>query len=82
MTLPPTPHPCNAICSGSITPHSHYFCTQSFVDRSDPDTVLPNMIHMLQTAERARSAGMPDWFQVTALIHDMVRLRRSGLVAA
>ncbi len=35
-----------------------------FVDRSDPDIELPNLIHMLQTSERAREAGRPDWFQL------------------
>jgi len=44
---------------------------RSFVDRSDPDTLLPNQIHMLQAAEAARAAGEPDWMIVTALIHDM-----------
>jgi inositol oxygenase len=35
-----------------------------FVDRSDPDIELPNLIHMLQTSERAREAGRSDWFQL------------------
>jgi inositol oxygenase len=36
-----------------------------YVDRSDPDITLPNIEHLLQTAERARAAGKPDWFQLT-----------------
>lgn len=42
-----------------------------YVDRSDPDITLPNIEHLLQTAERARAAGKPDWFQLTCLIHDL-----------
>lgn len=45
---------------------------EKYVDASDPDTELPNLIHMIQTAERARAAGEPDWFVLTCLIHDMV----------
>lgn len=44
---------------------------KKFVDRSDPDITLPNVEHLLQTAERARAAGKPDWFQLTCLIHDL-----------
>lgn len=46
----------------------------SFVDRSDPDTALPNSIHMLQAAEGARAAGKPDWFVLCALVHDVGKL--------
>lgn len=34
---------------------------QSYVDSSDPDLDLPNLLHMLQTAEGIRKAGHPDW---------------------
>lgn len=44
---------------------------KGYVDSSDPDTALPNLVHMLQTAERARAAGEPDYVQVVALIHDI-----------
>lgn len=44
---------------------------QFFVDASDPDTELPNFVHMLQTAERARAAGEPDWLVLTCLLHDI-----------
>jgi inositol oxygenase len=46
----------------------------SFVDRSDPDTSLPNSIHMLQSAEAARAASKPDWFILCALLHDIGKL--------
>jgi inositol oxygenase len=37
---------------------------KSYIDSSDPDVSLPNLVHMLQTAEGIRNAGHPDWFQV------------------
>jgi len=40
---------------------------EGYVDSSDPDCSLPNMIHMLQTAEGIRKAGHPDWFQLVGL---------------
>lgn len=47
---------------------------ETYVDSSDPDVSLPNMIHMFQTAEGIRKAGFPDWFQLVGLIHDMGKL--------
>jgi len=44
---------------------------EDYVDVSDPDTEHPNKVHMFQTAERIRKAGLPDWFQLTGLIHDL-----------
>ena len=44
---------------------------KGYVDSSDPDSDLPNLEHMLQTAEQIRAAGHPDWFQLTGLLHDM-----------
>lgn len=44
---------------------------ETYVDSSDPDSSLPNLIHMLQTAEGIRAAGHPDWMQLVGLIHDM-----------
>jgi inositol oxygenase len=40
------------------------------VDDSDPDTDLPQIAHALQTAERMRADGRPDWMQLAGLIHD------------
>lgn len=47
---------------------------ETYVDSSDPDVSLPNMIHMFQTAEGIRLAGHPDWFQLVGLIHDMGKI--------
>jgi inositol oxygenase len=47
---------------------------ETYVDSSDPDVSLPNLIHMLQTAEGIRKAGHPEWFQVVGLIHDMGKI--------
>lgn len=40
------------------------------VDDSDPDTDLPQIVHALQTAEKIREDGHPDWFALIGLIHD------------
>lgn len=45
-----------------------------YVDSSDPDLSLPNIIHSYQTAEALRKAGKPDWMQLIGLIHDMGKL--------
>ncbi len=42
-----------------------------FVDISDPDISLPNVMHLLQTAEAIREANRPDWMQLVGLIHDL-----------
>lgn len=47
---------------------------ETYVDSSDPDVSLPNMVHMFQTAEGIRKAGHPDWFQLVGLIHDMGKI--------
>ena len=41
------------------------------VDVSDPDLTLPNVMHLIQTAEGARADGQPDWLQLVGLIHDL-----------
>jgi inositol oxygenase len=41
------------------------------VDVSDPDLNLPNVQHLIQTAEGARNDGRPDWMQLVGLIHDL-----------
>jgi len=43
-------------------------------DLSDPDTSKPNILHALQTAEAIRKKGLPDWFQLTGLIHDFGKI--------
>lgn len=47
---------------------------EEYVDSSDPDLGLPNLVHCLQTAEAIRKAGHPDWLQVTGLIHDVGKI--------
>lgn len=47
---------------------------ESYVDASDPDLDLPNLLHLLQTAEGIRRAGYPDWMQLTGLLHDMGKI--------
>lgn len=45
-----------------------------FVDLSDPDTNLSNHQHMYQTAEAIRKDGLPEWFQLVGLIHDLGKI--------
>ena len=47
---------------------------KSFVDVSDPDVTLPNIVHAFQTAEGLRADGAPDWLQLTGLIHDLGKM--------
>lgn len=47
---------------------------ESYIDASDPDMDLPNMLHLMQTAEGIRKAGHPDWMQLTGLLHDMGKI--------
>lgn len=42
-----------------------------FVDNSDPDLALPQIVHALQTAEAIRMDGHPRWFILAGLIHDL-----------
>lgn len=46
----------------------------NFVDLSDPDTNLSNHQHMYQTAEAIRKDGLPEWFQLVGLIHDLGKI--------
>ena len=41
------------------------------VDVSDPDLDLPNVQHLIQSAEAIREDGRPDWMQLVGLIHDL-----------
>ncbi len=45
-----------------------------FVDDSDPDTGLPQVVHALQTAEAIREDGHPRWFILAGLIHDIGKM--------
>lgn len=46
----------------------------SFIDVSDPDVNIPNAHHLFQTAEEAKKEGMPEWFQLICLLHDMGKI--------
>ncbi|MFT5017018.1 MAG: inositol oxygenase [Neolewinella sp.] len=43
----------------------------SLIDVSDPDLDLPNVQHLIQSAEAIRAEGRPDWMQLVGLIHDL-----------
>src|SRR5262249_49884635 len=43
----------------------------TLVDDSDPDTELPQIEHLIQTAEAIRADEQPRWFVLTGLIHDL-----------
>lgn len=43
----------------------------TLVDDSDPDTDLPQIAHLMQTAEGIRRDGHPRWFILAGLIHDV-----------
>ncbi len=46
----------------------------SLVDVSDPDLDLPNVQHLIQSAEAIRADDRPDWMQLTGLIHDLGKI--------
>src|SRR5437899_2907572 len=46
----------------------------TLVDDSDPDTELPQIEHLMQTAEAIRRDGHPPWFVLTGLIHDLGKI--------
>ncbi len=41
------------------------------IDVSDPDLDLPNVQHLIQSAEAIRADERPDWMQLVGLIHDL-----------
>lgn len=41
------------------------------IDVSDPDLDLPNVQHLIQSAEAIRADDRLDWMQLTGLIHDL-----------
>jgi len=43
----------------------------ALIDVSDPDLDLPNVQHLIQSAEAIRQENRPDWMQLTGLIHDL-----------
>ncbi len=44
------------------------------IDVSDPDLNLPNIQHLIQSAEAIRDADRPDWMQLVGLIHDLGKI--------
>lgn len=44
------------------------------VDDSDPDLDLPQIEHLLQTAEAIRADGRPRWFVLAGLVHDLGKI--------
>ena len=44
------------------------------IDVSDPDLNLPNVHHLIQSAEAIREDGRPDWMQLVGLIHDLGKI--------
>ena len=58
----------------SMTIREAFVALEGYVDSSDPDVGLPNLVHMFQTAEGIREDGHPDWMQLVGLIHDMGKL--------
>lgn len=47
---------------------------ENYIDASDPDLDLPNLLHLLQTAEGIRKEGHPDWMQLVGLLHDVGKI--------
>lgn len=43
----------------------------ALIDVSDPDLDLPNVQHLIQSAEAIRNDNRPDWMQLVGLIHDL-----------
>lgn len=44
------------------------------IDVSDPDLNLPNVQHLIQSAEAIRADNRPDWMQLVGLIHDLGKM--------
>ena len=55
----------------AMTPWQGLDFLNTLVDESDPDIALPQISHLLQTAEAMRADGQPDWFVLTGFIHDL-----------
>ncbi len=54
-----------------MTPWAALDYLNTLVDDSDPDIALPQIDHLLQTAEAMRADGQPDWMVLTGFIHDL-----------
>lgn len=60
--------------NGNLTMREAFKLLETYVDASDPDVNLPQVVHSFMSAEAARRAGKPDWLQLTALIHDLGKM--------
>lgn len=54
-----------------MTPWEALDYLNTLVDDSDPDIALPQIDHLLQTAQAMRLNGEPDWMVLTGFIHDL-----------
>ena len=54
-----------------MTPWEGLDYLNTLVDDSDPDIALPQIDHLIQTAEAMRNDGQPEWMVVTGFIHDL-----------
>jgi len=55
----------------TMTPWEALDYLNTLVDDSDPDIALPQIDHLLQTAEAIRGDGHPDWMVLTGFVHDL-----------
>ena len=54
-----------------MTPWDALDYLNTLVDDSDPDINLPQIDHLIQTAEAIRADGKPDWMVLTGFVHDL-----------
>jgi len=54
-----------------MTPWDALDYLNTLVDDSDPDINLPQIDHLIQTAEAIRADGQPDWMVLTGFVHDL-----------
>jgi inositol oxygenase len=54
-----------------MTPWQALDYLNTLVDNSDPDIALPQIDHLVQTAEAMRTDGQPDWMVLTGFVHDL-----------
>jgi len=60
--------------SHKISIQNCFNALNNLIDISDPDINLPNIHHLLQTAQAIRNDGHPDWLQLVGLIHDLGKI--------
>lgn len=54
-----------------MTPWEALDYLNTLVDDSDPDIALPQIDHLVQTAEAMRRDSQPDWMLLTGFVHDL-----------